>query len=81
MRRTQEAAKQCKKGCLIIYVGAGEANLTADQKLYERMTASSRNVKTSYVTVKTTSKTEIKLENKEQSEPTRKHWKRRERNQ
>ncbi len=32
--------KQCKKGCLLAF-GAGEsANLTADQKLYEKMTAS-----------------------------------------
>ncbi len=51
--------KQCKKGCLApnLHRWPRKQFNGLDQKLYEKMTASIKNVKTSYVTVKTTSKT------------------------
>ncbi len=68
MRRTQEKFLEAmqERGCLInLHLEPEKAGNGLDQKLYEKMTASIRNVKTSYVTVEDyVEDQEIKLENK-----------------
>ncbi len=67
--RKSRLLKQCKKGCLALNLHRlefGSANLTLDQKLYEKMTASIKERGRQVATVKTTSKTKKLLENKEE---------------
>ncbi len=62
----REAVEAMQKECLALNLrwSRRKHNLTADQKLYEKMTASIRNVKTSYVTVNYVEGQEISLKTK-----------------
>ncbi len=76
-RRKRNFLEQCRKGCLaLIYIFERKAQLTAEPEALRKMTASSRNVKTSY-DVNCVEDQEIN-ENKENNWTSlRKHWKRR----